>query len=153
MPSYKAPLQEYRFLLNDTFNMSQYAALPGFRDAPLDIVDQILDEAGKLAEEVLQPLNMVGDKAGCTLENGVVTTPPGFKEAYKTLVDGGWPSLVADPAFGGQGLPTALGVLFNEMVSSANMAFGMYPGPSSGASSALFLPGPAALKQTILPQK
>ena len=152
MPSYKAPLQEYRFLLNDTFNMSQYAALPGFRDAPLDIVDQILDEAGKLAEEVLQPLNMVGDKTGCALENGVVTTPPGFKEAYKTLVDGGWPSLVADPAYGGQGLPNALGVLFNEMVSSANMAFGMYPGLSHGAYSALLHHGSDELKQTYLPK-
>jgi alkylation response protein AidB-like acyl-CoA dehydrogenase len=152
MPSYKAPLQEYRFLLNDTFNVSQYAALPGFRDAPADIVDQILDEAGKLAEEVLQPLNVIGDKVGCKLENGVVTTPPGFKEAYKTLVDGGWPSLVADPAFGGQGLPNALGVLFNEMVSSANMAFGMYPGLSHGAYSALLHHGSDELKQTYLPK-
>ena len=152
MPSYKAPLQEYRFLLNDTFNMSQYAALPGFKDAPLDIVDQILDEAGKLAEEVLQPLNMVGDQVGCKLENGTVTTPPGFKEAYRTLVDGGWPSLVADPAYGGQGLPNALGVLFNEMVSSANMAFGMYPGLSHGAYSALLHHGSDDLKQTYLPK-
>ncbi|HEX7777268.1 MAG TPA: acyl-CoA dehydrogenase N-terminal domain-containing protein, partial [Parvibaculum sp.] len=137
MPTYKAPLQEYRFLLRDTFNVEQYAALPGFRDAPLDVVDQILDEAAKLAEEVLQPLNQIGDIEGCKLENGVVTTPKGFKEAYKTLVEGGWPALVADPAFGGQGLPNALGVIFNEMVSSANMAFGMYPGLSHGAYSAL----------------
>ncbi|MGB3809856.1 MAG: acyl-CoA dehydrogenase C-terminal domain-containing protein [Parvibaculum sp.] len=152
MPSYKAPVREYRFLLNDTFNMSQYASLPGFRDAPLDIVDQILDEAARLAEEVLQPLNQIGDTVGCKLENGVVTTPPGFKEAYKTLVEGGWPSLVADPAFGGQGLPNALGVLFNEMVSSANMAFGMYPGLSHGAYSALLHHGSDELKQTYLPK-
>src|SRR3546814_19152982 len=118
----------------------------------MDIVDQIFEEAAKLAEEVLQPLNMVGDQVGCKLENGVVTTPPGFKEAYKTLVDGGWPSLVADPAFGGQGLPNALGVLFNEMVSSANMAFGMYPGLSHGAYSALFHHGSDDLKQTYLPK-
>lgn len=116
MPTYKAPLQEYRFLLNDTFNLAQYAKLKGFADAPMDLVDQIFEEAAKFAEEVLQPLNMVGDQVGCKLENGVVTTPPGFKEAYKTLVDGGWPALVADPAYGGQGLPNTLGVLFNEMV-------------------------------------
>jgi alkylation response protein AidB-like acyl-CoA dehydrogenase len=152
MPIYKAPLREYRFLLHEAFNMSQYAALPGFRDAPLDVVDAILDEAAKLAEEVLQPLNQIGDREGCKLENGVVTTPPGFKAAYKTLVEGGWPALVVDPAYGGQGLPNCLGVLFNEMVSSANMAFGMYPGLSHGAYSALFHHGTEAQKQTYLPK-
>ena len=152
MPSYKAPLQEYRFLLNDTFHMEQYAKLKGFADAPMDIVDQIFEEAAKLAEDVLQPLNMVGDKVGCKLENGVVTTPPGFKEAYKTLVDGGWPALVADPAYGGQGLPNTLGVLFNEMVSSANMAFGMYPGLSHGAYSALLHHGAQDLRDKYLPK-
>ena len=152
MPVYKAPLREYRFLLHETFNMSQYAALPGFRDAPLDVVDAILDEAAKLSEEVLQPLNQIGDREGCKLENGVVTTPKGFREAYKTLVDGGWPALVADPAFGGQGLPNALGVIFNEMVSSANMAFGMYPGLSHGAYSALLHHGTEEQKKTYLPK-
>jgi len=152
MPSYKAPLREYRFLLHETFNMSQYAALPGFKDAPLDVVDAILDEAAKLAEEVLQPLNQIGDLEGCKLENGVVTTPKGFKDAYKTLVEGGWPALVADPAFGGQGLPNALGVLFNEMVSSANMAFGMYPGLSHGAYSALMHHGTDEQRATYLPK-
>ncbi|MGV8995502.1 MAG: acyl-CoA dehydrogenase C-terminal domain-containing protein [Parvibaculaceae bacterium] len=152
MPSYKAPLPEYRFLLNDTFHMEQYAKLKGFADAPMDIVDQIFEEAAKLSEDVLQPLNMVGDKVGCKLENGVVTTPPGFKEAYKTLVDGGWPALVADPAYGGQGLPNTLGVLFNEMVSSANMAFGMYPGLSHGAYSALLHHGAQDLRDKYLPK-
>ncbi|KAB7741238.1 acyl-CoA dehydrogenase [Parvibaculum sedimenti] len=152
MPSYKAPLREYRFLLHEAFNMSQYSELPGFRDAPLDVVDAILDEAAKLAEEVLQPLNQVGDREGCKLANGVVTTPSGFKEAYKTLVEGGWPALVADPAFGGQGLPNALGVLFNEMVSSSNMAFGMYPGLSHGAYSALLHHGTDEQRAMYLPK-
>ncbi|MGB5949431.1 MAG: acyl-CoA dehydrogenase C-terminal domain-containing protein [Parvibaculum sp.] len=152
MPVYKAPLREYRFLLHEAFNMSQYAALPGFRDAPLDVVDAILDEAAKLSEEVLQPLNQIGDREGCKLENGVVTTPRGFREAYRTLVEGGWPALVADPAFGGQGLPNALGVIFNEMVSSANMAFGMYPGLSHGAYSALLHHGTEEQKKTYLPK-
>jgi len=152
MPSYKAPLREYRFLLHEAFNMSQYSELPGFRDAPLDVVDAILDEAAKLAEEVLHPLNQVGDREGCKLANGVVTTPAGFKEAYKTLVEGGWPALVADPAFGGQGLPNALGVLFNEMVSSSNMAFGMYPGLSHGAYSAILHHGADEQRATYLPK-
>ncbi|MFZ2469814.1 MAG: acyl-CoA dehydrogenase C-terminal domain-containing protein [Parvibaculum sedimenti] len=152
MPSYKAPLREYRFLLHEAFNMSQYSELPGFRDAPLDVVDAILDEAAKLAEEVLQPLNQVGDREGCKLANGVVTTPSGFKEAYKTLVEGGWPALVADSAFGGQGLPNALGVLFNEMVSSSNMAFGMYPGLSHGAYSALLHHGTDEQRAMYLPK-
>ena len=152
MPTYKAPLREYRFLLNELLDFSQYADLPGFADAPADLVDAILEEAAKLTEEVLLPLNQVGDREGCKLENGVVTTPTGFKEAYKTLVDGGWPALVADTAYGGQGLPNALGVIFNEMVSSANMAFGMYPGLSHGAYSALSQHGTDEQKKKYLPK-
>tara|TARA_R110002110_G_scaffold165930_16_gene366360 strand:+ start:3057 stop:4856 length:1800 start_codon:yes stop_codon:yes gene_type:complete len=152
MPSYKAPLREYRFLLNELLDFSQYANLPGFQDAPADLVVAILEEAAKLTEEVLQPLNQVGDREGCKLENGVVTTPTGFKDAYKLLVDGGWPALVADTAYGGQGLPNALGVIFNEMVSSANMAFGMYPGLSHGAYSALSQHGTDEQKKKYLPR-
>jgi len=152
MPTYKAPLAEFSFLLHDTFNLSQYASLPGFQDASPDIIDQILEEGAKFCENVLQPINMIGDQVGCKLENGVVTTPPGFKEAYHQMVEGGWPALVADPAFGGQGLPNTLGVAFNEMVSSANMAFGMYPGLSHGAYSALLHHGSDELKQKYLPK-
>jgi len=152
MPTYKAPLREYRFLLNELLDFSQYANLPGFADAPADLVDAILEEAAKLTEEVLLPLNQVGDREGCKLENGVVTTPTGFKEAYKLLVDGGWPALVADTEYGGQGLPNALGVIFNEMVSSANMAFGMYPGLSHGAYSALSQHGTPEQKEKYLPK-
>jgi len=152
MPIYKAPLREYRFLLNELLDVSQYASLPGFADAPADLVDAILEEAAKLTEEVLLPLNQTGDREGCKLENGVVTTPKGFKEAYKLLVDGGWPALVADTAYGGQGLPNALGVIFNEMVSSANMAFGMYPGLSHGAYSALSQHGTQEQKDKYLPK-
>ncbi|MEQ9526838.1 MAG: acyl-CoA dehydrogenase family protein, partial [Parvibaculaceae bacterium] len=152
MPTYKAPLREYRFLLNELLDFSQYANLPGFADAPADLVDAILEEAAKLTEEVLLPLNQVGDREGCKLENGVVTTPTGFKEAYKLLVDGGWPALVADTQYGGQGLPNALGVIFNEMVSSANMAFGMYPGLSHGAYSALSQHGTPEQKEKYLPK-
>ncbi|MDE1173097.1 MAG: acyl-CoA dehydrogenase C-terminal domain-containing protein [Parvibaculaceae bacterium] len=152
MPSYQAPLRDYRFLLHELLDLGQYAALPGFADAAPDLVDAILDEAAKLTQEVLQPLNQIGDEQGCKLENGVVTTPEGFKAAYKTLVDGGWPALVVDPEYGGQGLPNTLGVLFNEMVSSSNMAFGMYPGLSHGVYSALHVHGSDELKKTYLPK-
>ena len=152
MPSYKAPLREYNFLLYELLGIQQYSNLPGFADASEDLVRAILEEAAKLTEEVLQPLNQVGDREGCKLENGVVTTPTGFKDAYKTLVEGGWPALVADPEYGGQGLPNSLGVIFNEMVSSANMAFGMYPGLSHGAYSALHIHGTDEQKQKYLPK-
>ena len=152
MPSYKAPLREYNFLLYELLGIQQYSNLPGFADASEDLVRAILEEAAKLTEEVLQPLNQVGDREGCKLENGVVTTPKGFKEAYKTLVEGGWPALVVDPDYGGQGLPNSLGVIFNEMVSSANMAFGMYPGLSHGAYSAIHQHGTDEQKQKYLPK-
>lgn len=152
MPIYKAPLRDYRFLLYDMLEVGQYADLPGFRDAPADLTDAILEEAAKLTQEVLQPLNRIGDREGCTLENGAVTTPSGFRDAYRLLVEGGWPSLVASPDYGGQGLPGLLGVIFNEMVSGANMAFGMYPGLSHGAYSALLHHGTADLKQIYLPK-
>ncbi|MAB13477.1 acyl-CoA dehydrogenase C-terminal domain-containing protein [Parvibaculum sp.] len=152
MPSYKAPLREYNFLLYELLGIQQYSNLPGFADASEDLVRAILEEAAKLTEEVLQPLNQVGDREGCKLENGEVTTPTGFKEAYKTLVEGGWPALVVDPEYGGQGLPNSLGVIFNEMVSSANMAFGMYPGLSHGAYSAIHQHGTDEQKQKYLPK-
>lgn len=152
MPSYQAPLREYRFILNELLDVAQYKHLPGFAEAPTDLVDAILEEAAKLAQEVLAPLNAVGDHEGCKLENGVVTTPTGFKEAYRLLVEGGWPSLVADPAYGGQGLPATIGVVFNEMVSSANMAFGMYPGLSHGAYAALSSHGTPEQQATYLPR-
>ena len=152
MPSYKAPLREYNFLLYELLGIQQYSNLPGFSEASEDLVRAILEEAAKLTEEVLQPLNQVGDREGCKLENGVVTTPTGFKQAYATLVEGGWPALVADPEYGGQGLPNSLGVIFNEMVSSANMAFGMYPGLSHGAYSALHQHGTDEQKQKYLPK-
>lgn len=153
MPSYKAPLRDVRFILNDVLRIQAHANLPGFADATPDTVDAILDEAAKLAEEVLQPLNAVGDREGCTRhDDGAVTTPTGFKDAYRLFVEGGWGSLTSDPAYGGQGLPHVLGVAINEMVSSANMAFGMYPGLSHGVYSALSVHGSADLQQTYLPK-
>ncbi|GAB5501527.1 acyl-CoA dehydrogenase C-terminal domain-containing protein [Pyruvatibacter sp.] len=152
MASYKAPTREYGFLLHELLDLSRFSNLPGFAEATPDLVDQIMEQAAKFSEEVLQPLNKVGDEQGCVLKDGEVTTPEGFREAYQQLVEGGWPSLVCSPDYGGQGFPNTIGVLFNEMVSSANMAFGMYPGLSHGAYSALTHHGSDELKDIYLPK-
>lgn len=151
MPTYKAPVRDFQFLLHELLELDKYKDLEGFEETTPDLVNAILEEAAKFSEEVLQPLNQVGDEEGCTLENGVVTTPTGFKDAYQMLVDNGWPALTADPEYGGQGLPNTLSQVFNEIVSSANMAFGMYPGLSHGAYSALLHHGSDELKKTYLP--
>ena len=106
MPTYKAPVDDALFLLNDVFHLDRYGNLPGFADASPDLVEAVLREAAKFSEEVLTPLNRVGDKEGCTRHaDGSVTTPTGFKEAYKQIVEGGWIGISAPAEFGGQGLP------------------------------------------------
>ncbi|MEQ1491448.1 MAG: acyl-CoA dehydrogenase C-terminal domain-containing protein [Terricaulis sp.] len=153
MPSYTAPLREYRFLLKDVLDIERYSNLPTFSDAPLDLIDSVLEEGAKFCEGVLAPLNKVGDEHGCKrADDGSVTTPPGFKDAYKQLVDAGWPALSSDPNFGGQGMPHVVALAWNEMVSSSNMAFGMYPGLSHGAYAAIHHHGSDELKQQYLPK-
>ncbi|MBL4784010.1 MAG: acyl-CoA dehydrogenase C-terminal domain-containing protein [Cohaesibacteraceae bacterium] len=138
MPAYKAPVKETLFLLNDVFNIEQYRSLRGFEDLSPDLLSAIFEEAGKLAGEVLQPINLSGDQQGCKrLPDGSITTPDGFIAAYNTLKDGGWVGLSADEAHGGQGLPATLTILINEYFASANLAFGMYAGLSQGAYAAL----------------
>ena len=133
--------------------LETYAELPAFADASMDVVDQILEEAARFTGEVLAPLNGVGDKEGCHWSpDFTVTTPKGFKDAYRQLVDGGWPALGADPTYGGQGLPFAVSVAFSEMSSSANMAFSMYPGLTHGAYSAIHAKGTDAQKDLYLPK-
>ncbi|MGH6951036.1 MAG: acyl-CoA dehydrogenase family protein, partial [Vitreimonas sp.] len=153
MPTYTAPLREYKFLLKDVLDIERYSNLPSFSEAPLDLIDQVLEEGAKFCEGVLAPLNKVGDEHGCKRNaDGSVETPPGFREAYKQLVEAGWPSLSSDPAYGGQGMPHIVGLAWSEMVSSANMAFGMYPGLSHGAYEAIHRHGSDAQKQTYLPK-
>jgi len=152
MPSYKAPLRDIKFVLNELLTIQNYGNLPGFADATPETLDAILEEGAKIMEEVIQPLNQVGDLEGCTWNNGVVTTPKGFKEAYNAYCEGGWIGLTADPEYGGQGLPHVLGIVMAEMMSGANVAFGMYPGLSHGAYEAIHAWGTDEQKKTYLPK-
>ena len=150
MPSYKAPLEDVHFLLNDVFQIDRYDNLPGFSDASADVREAILAEAAKLSEEVLQPLNRVGDLEGCIRhDDGSVTTPKGFKEAFKQVAEGGWLSLSAPAEYGGQGLPVTLSQAVNEFQISANMAFSMYGGLTLGATAALIVHGKPEQKADI----
>jgi alkylation response protein AidB-like acyl-CoA dehydrogenase len=150
---YQPPVRDYRFIFQDFLQLERYANLPAFADAPADVVDQILEEAARFTAEVLAPLNSVGDKQGCHWSpDFTVTTPAGFKDAYRQLVDGGWPGLGAEPAFGGQGLPYVVNLAFSEMSSAANMAFSMYPGLTHGAYSAILVGGTDAQKALYLPK-
>ena len=151
MPTYEAPVRDFQFVLHEMLQLERYSNLPGFEEATPDLIDAILEEGGKLMSEVVQPLNQVGDKEGCTWNDGEVTTPAGFKEAYQTYCEGGWNGLTADPEYGGQGLPGVLGIAFAEMMSSANMAFGMYPGLTHGAYEAIHRWGTDEHKQSYLP--
>jgi len=153
MPTYKAPVDDALFLLNDVFHLDRYGNLPGFADASPDIVEAVLREAAKFSEEVLTPLNRVGDKEGCTRQpDGSVTTPTGFKDAYKQLVEGGWVGISVPAEFGGQGLPATLTSIVNEFLCSANMAFAMYPSLTQGAIAALLAHASPALKAKYLPK-
>lgn len=150
---YQPPVRDHLFLLRDVLEIEKYANLPGFADASMDVITQIVEEAGRFTGEVLAPLNSVGDKQGCTWgSDHTVKTPAGFKEAYAQLVEGGWPALGAEPAYGGQGLPHVVNLSFSEMSSSANMAFSMYPGLTHGAYSAILNGGSDAQKDLYLPK-
>ena len=138
MPRYDAPVRDMQFIFHDVLSLQNYSNLEGFADATPDIIDQILEEGGRFAKEVLFPLNRVGDEQGCVRnDDASVKTPDGFPDAYKQFVENGWPLLSKSADHGGQGLPHLLAVALSEMVSSANMAFGMYPGLTSGAYEAL----------------
>ena len=153
MPRYDAPVRDMQFILHDVLKLQTYSNLEGFADATPDIVDQILYEGGKFAKEVLFPLNAVGDRQGCTRsEDASVKTPDGFPDAYKQFSENGWPMLSKAPEMGGQGLPQVLATAISEMMSSANMAFAMYPGLTSGAYEALMAGGSEEQKKKYGPK-
>ena len=152
MPIYKAPVEDVTFLLNDVFQIDRYDNLPGFSDASADVRDAILGEAAKLSEQVLQPLNRVGDLEGCKRhEDGSVSTPKGFKAAFKQVAEGGWLGLSAPTEYGGQGLPVTLTQAVTEFQSSANMAFTMYPMLTQGAIAAIRAVASPEQQQRFIP--
>ena len=153
MTAYTVPLREMRFVLHDVFHAAdKLTTLPGFTDASADVMDAVLDECAKLCEGVLFPLNQSGDQEGCTFKDGAVTTPKGFKEAYKQYAEGGWCGLTADPEYGGQGLPETIDYLVAEMVGSANLSLGLYPGLTQGTILALAALGTPEQKSLYLPK-
>jgi len=153
MPTYKAPVEDNLFLLNDVFHIERYADVPGYADLSPDIVEATLTEAAKLCDGVIAPLNRVGDSEGCTRhEDGSVRTPKGFKEAFNQFRDGGWNSLKFPEEYGGQGLPGVLASVLTEFLAGANLAFWMYPGLTQGAIADLLHHGTEAQKRTYLPK-
>jgi acyl-CoA dehydrogenase len=152
MPSYKAPVEDTLFLLNDVFGIQRYSNLPGFSDIT-DMLEPIIEEGAKVCEEAFAPLNLSGDKEGCKRHpDGSVTTPKGFKQAYDAYRAGGWMGLAIPEAYGGQGLPYTLSAVMNEFASASNMALAMYPGLTMGAMAALLVHGSEEQKQMYLPR-
>jgi alkylation response protein AidB-like acyl-CoA dehydrogenase len=152
MATYTAPLENFRFVLNDVLKVGDTFAALGLSEATPDVVDAVLEEAAQFCQNEIAPLNLSGDTEGCTFENGVVRTPAGFKAAYDKFCAGGWGGMTADPAYGGQGLPHVIGSTLDEMVSSANTAFGMYPGLTAGAYRAIEQHGSDEQKNLYLPK-
>jgi len=152
MPIYRAPVEDYRFLFNEVLELEKHRDLPGFAELSPDLADDILTNAGKFCEEVMQPLNQPGDEEGCHFQNGVVTTPKGFKEAYKAYSEAGWGGLGAPEEFGGAGMPPIITMAVSEMGMSANQSLAMYPMLTAGAYGALLETGPDWMKQHIAPK-
>ncbi|MEJ2459742.1 MAG: acyl-CoA dehydrogenase C-terminal domain-containing protein [Novosphingobium sp.] len=152
MQVYEAPLRDMKFVLHELHTDDGFGNLAALEEFTPDLVDAILEEAAKVAQEVLLPLNRSGDIEGCTLENGVVRTPEGFKEAYDLFRDGGWCALASDPEWGGQGMPEQVNKMTEEMICSANVAFSLYPGLTHGATTAIEGYASDELKQSYLPK-
>jgi len=152
MPAYQAPVRDIQFAFNEVLKFDQhYRHLPGANDATPETLGAIIAEAVKFAEQIINPLNAIGDKEGCRWHNGKVTTPPGFKDAYRQFLEGGWPQMAQDSAYGGQGLPASLSAILYELMTSANHAWAMYPSLTWGAIKTIAAHASEALKQRYLP--
>ena len=153
MPTYRAPRQDIDFLLNDVFQADQlFSSMPGTQDASVDLTSAIVDEAAKIAEGLLAPINQSGDQEGCRYDDGVVTTPKGFQQAYNAYAEGGWAGLTGETAYGGQGMPKTLSALIEEMSFAANSSFALFTILTTGATLTLSQHGSEELKQRYLPK-
>ena len=152
MPDYKAPLRDMRFVLNEVLDIDGHYQGLGLEEVNSELLNAFLEEGAKFAENELAPLNRSGDEEGCGFDNGVVTTPKGFKEAYAKYVEGGWPAMGGDPEFGGQGLPGSAGIAISEMTGTANWSWSMYPGLSHGAVATIEEHGTDEQKNGYLPK-
>ena len=151
MPTYKAPVEDYKFLMHDIFDLQQYNQLEPYKEASPDLIDAILEEAAKLTENIFQPINQSGGEQGCSLSNNEVSTPDGFKHAYDQYQEGGWQGITGDVKYGGQGLPMTIGLAINEMMVSSNWGLAMYPGLTKGAAETIHTWGTDEQKDTYLP--
>jgi alkylation response protein AidB-like acyl-CoA dehydrogenase len=150
--AYKAPVRDLSFVLHDVLEVERFANHFETTDLSRDLIDQIVAEGGKFADEVIAPINRIGDQEGCTIDGDVVTTPKGWKEAYRQMVEAGWTSLSADPKYGGQGLPAIVSMAVGQFTAGASAAFSMYPGLTGGAYAGIAASGSEALKDTYLPK-
>ena len=150
--AYKAPVRDLTFILNEVLEIDRYSNQPGFADISSDVVAQVLEEGGKFAEEVIAPINWTGDKEGCTVVDGVVTTPKGWKEAYHQMVEAGWTSLAAGQEYGGQGLPAVVSMSVGQFTAAASAAFSMYPGLTGGAYAGIEASASQEIKDKYLPK-
>jgi len=152
MATFQAPTKDVQFILHEVLRIHERSDIEGYSDLTDDMTGAIFEEAGKIASEVLLPINEIGDKQGCVLENGVVRTPDGFKEAYTAMCEGGWPGIDCNPEYGGQGMPYIVHAVTGEYSSSAAMAFSMYQGLTHGAIKAIEGFGSDAQKDMYLPK-
>jgi len=152
MATYQAPIRDMKFVLYELLDGDKLADMPGYEEATRDLVEPILEEASKITQDVLFPLNRSGDEEECQWEDGKVTTPTGFKDAYTLFREGGWTALSCDPNYGGMGMPKMVNSMVEEMICSSNLSFGMYPGLSFGAYTAMHAYASDELKDTYLPK-